>query len=276
MASLTGNKIKDTYSSLLKVGDNGAIDSSAQALSDGAGNAVGLTLTNTGVIVSDTSGTLIGTSSTNVISNGMMADDAIGAAEIVDNSVGAAELNVSGNGSAGEVLTSDGDGSFSWGAATSGDITGVTAGTGLSGGGTSGTVTVSLTAHTGDVTGTTALTIANDVVTAAKLADEFTAAQAVTSAAAITLDGGAYDVFTWTSGHSTTLAFTNITLGMTKSIIITGSGGSNTVAFGNINGSSGTFNLISGTYSDAAVKNLIQLKFISTSECWYTISQISS
>ena len=32
MASLTGNKIKDTYTSLLKVGDNGAIDSSAQAL----------------------------------------------------------------------------------------------------------------------------------------------------------------------------------------------------------------------------------------------------
>ena len=118
--------------------------------------------------------------------------------------------------------------------------------------------------------------IADDQVTAGKLADEFTAAQAVTSGAAITLDGGAYDVFTWTSGHSTTLAFTNITLGMTKSIIITGSGGSNTVAFGNINGSSGTFNLISGTYSDAAVKNLIQLKFISTSECWYTISQISS
>ena len=118
--------------------------------------------------------------------------------------------------------------------------------------------------------------IADDQVTAGKLADEFTAAQAVTSAASITLDGGAYDVFTWTSGHSTTLAFTNITLGMTKSIMITGSGGSNTVAFGNINGSSGTFNLISGTYSDAAVKNLIQLKFISTSECWYTISQISS
>ena len=36
------------------------------------------------------------------------------------------------------------------------------------------------------------------------------------------------------------------------------------------------FNLISGTYSDAAVKNLIQLKFISASECWYTISQIAT
>ena len=51
MASLTGNKIKDTYTSLLKVGDNGTIDSSAQALTDGAGNALGLTITNGGVIV---------------------------------------------------------------------------------------------------------------------------------------------------------------------------------------------------------------------------------
>ena len=118
--------------------------------------------------------------------------------------------------------------------------------------------------------------IADDQVTAGKLADEFTAAQAVTSATTLALDGGAYDVFHWTAGHSTTIEFTNITLGMTKSLMITGSGGSLTVAFDDINGSSGTFNLISGTYSDAAVKNLIQLKFISASECWYTISQIAS
>ena len=118
--------------------------------------------------------------------------------------------------------------------------------------------------------------IVDDAVTAGKLADEFTAAQAVTSATTLALDGGAYDVFHWTAGHSTTIEFTNITLGMTKSLMITGSGGSLTVAFDDINGSSGTFNLISGTYSDAAVKNLIQLKFISTSECWYTISQIAS
>lgn len=43
---------------------------------------------------------------------------AVGASEITDNSVGAAELNVSGNGTSGYVLTSDGDGSFSWSAKT--------------------------------------------------------------------------------------------------------------------------------------------------------------
>jgi hypothetical protein len=38
----------------------------------------------------------------------------VGAAQITDNSVGAAELNVSGNGTSGQVLVSDGDGTFSW------------------------------------------------------------------------------------------------------------------------------------------------------------------
>ena len=118
--------------------------------------------------------------------------------------------------------------------------------------------------------------IVDDAISAAKLGVEFTAALAVTSAASIALDGSLYDVFHWTAAHSTTIEFTNITIGMTKTLMITGSGGSLTVAFDDINGSSGTFNLISGTYSDAAVKNLIQLKFISTSECWYTISQIAS
>ena len=118
--------------------------------------------------------------------------------------------------------------------------------------------------------------IVDDAISAGKLGVEFTASQAVTSATTLALDGGAYDVFHWTAAHSTTIEFTNITLGMTKSLMITGSGGSLTVAFDDINGSSGTFNLISGTYSDAAVKNLIQLKFISASECWYTISQIAS
>ena len=41
---------------------------------------------------------------------------AVGAAQITDNTVGAAELNVTGNGTSGQALLSDGDGTFSWGA----------------------------------------------------------------------------------------------------------------------------------------------------------------
>ena len=40
--------------------------------------------------------------------------NAVGASQITDNSVGAAELNVSGNGTSGQVLTSDGDGTLSF------------------------------------------------------------------------------------------------------------------------------------------------------------------
>jgi hypothetical protein len=43
-----------------------------------------------------------------------LATDSVTAAKIAANAVGASELNVADNGTAGQVLASDGDGSFSW------------------------------------------------------------------------------------------------------------------------------------------------------------------
>ena len=40
--------------------------------------------------------------------------DSVTSGTITDNTVGAAELNVSGNGNSGQILSSDGDGTFSW------------------------------------------------------------------------------------------------------------------------------------------------------------------
>lgn len=129
---------------------------------------------------------------------------------------------------------------------------------------------MAITKVTGDV-------IANDAIDHDQLANRYTASSAVTSQAAITIDTSIADVFTWTAGHSTTVAFTNVKIGSTCTLQITGSGGSFTLALGNINGSSGTFNKLGGTYSDTgSAKNLIEFKFISTSEAWYQISQIGS
>jgi len=49
------------------------------------------------------------------VTTAKIADDAITSAKILNNNVTADELNVSGNGTAGQALLSDGDGSFSWG-----------------------------------------------------------------------------------------------------------------------------------------------------------------
>ena len=59
------------------------------------------------------------------IVNSMIATDAVNADSIVADAVGASELNVSGNGSAGQVLASDGDGTMSWAAAASGKLVGM-------------------------------------------------------------------------------------------------------------------------------------------------------
>jgi hypothetical protein len=64
----------------------------------------------------------------------------VNAATITNNSVGAAELNVSGNGSSGQVLTSDGDGTMSWTAKTANTDT-ITS-VGISGSETTGTITL--------------------------------------------------------------------------------------------------------------------------------------
>ena len=47
-------------------------------------------------------------------SNAQIVANAVGSSEIATNAVSASELNVSGNGTSGQMLTSDGDGSMSW------------------------------------------------------------------------------------------------------------------------------------------------------------------
>ena len=85
--------------------------------------------------------------------------DSVAAATITDNTVGADELNVSGDGTSGQVLTSDGDGSFSWSAKTTNTDTDVSVAnlkTRLAGGFGSNAVTIG---DSDDV-----VTIGNDLI----------------------------------------------------------------------------------------------------------------
>ena len=83
-----------------------------------------------------------------------------------------------------------------------GDITGVTAGTGISGGGTSGTVTITNSSpnatHTGEVTGATALTIADNVVDEANLK----VSNAPTNGYMLTAQSGNTGGLTWAAAAS--------------------------------------------------------------------------
>jgi hypothetical protein len=112
-------------------------------------------------------------------------------------------------------------------------------------------------------------------VTSTKVGTEFTTATALTPAATIDVDYTAAQVFTLTPNANTTLNITNPVIGITKAIVVTGAGGSYTVGF-TVGGSAGTFNKISGDYSDtAAAKNFIQITCVGATEFWYTISQIA-
>ena len=91
-----------------------------------------------------------------------VADGAIGNAAIASNSVGANELKVPNNGTNGQILQTDGDGTFTW-------VDKPTGGNGGGGGGTpaDGSITTAKLANSAVSTAK----IANDAVTSAKIAD---------------------------------------------------------------------------------------------------------
>ena len=116
----------------------------------------------------------------------------------------------------------------------------------------------------------------DDAVTSVKVGTEFTTASALTAAATIDVDYTTAQVFTLTPNANTTLNITNPVIGVAKTIIVTGAGGTYTVAY-TVGGAAGTFNLIAGEYDDtSAKKNFIQITCVSATEFWYSISQIAT
>jgi len=124
------------------------------------------------------------------------------------------------------------------------------------------------------LTKVTSNVLGNDSVTNTQVGTEFTSTSALTAGATVSLDYTSAQVFTLTPNANTTINITNPVVGVSKVIVMTGAGGSNTLTF-NVGGAAGTFNKISGDYDDtSAKKNFIQITCVGNTEFWYSISQI--
>lgn len=113
--------------------------------------------------------------------------------------------------------------------------------------------------HNGEVTGSGALTIANDVITHAKLGVEFTTVGAVSTE----LEFDDHQIFTKTMSGNTTFTYSGVGIGMIKDFILQGN---HTPTF-----PSGT-KVVTGTYDGSSV-NLIQILAVSSSDYWISISK---
>jgi hypothetical protein len=143
-------------------------------------------------------------------------------------------------GTTGQILAknSNTDMDFVWTAAAPGDITGVTAGTGISGGGTSGTVTVSIdTAVTADLT--TSQTLTNKTLTAPVLTTPVLRSpeERMTISATAATGTVAFDVTSQGVLYYTTNASANFTLNFTNVNSNLAIGDSISCVFLNTNGS---------------------------------------
>jgi hypothetical protein len=153
-----------------------------------------------------------------------------------------------------------------------GDVNSVSAGVGISVDQTTGAVTVTNDApnydHTGDVTGATALTIADDVIDYANLGAEYkTNYTNNSSTGTVNLDWGLYSEATLTLTGATDLTYTNFNLGDVKYIVCTGDFA---LTFQNTGANLAV--KIAGDY-DGTVTNLIQMVKLGYGLYYYTISQ---
>jgi hypothetical protein len=125
-------------------------------------------------------------------------------------------------------LREDGDGTSSWQIPPSGDITAVIAGTGISGGGTTGDVTITNSSpnatHTGEVTGATELTIADNVVDEANLK----VSNAPTNGYFLSAQSGDTGGLTWAAaaggggGSMTHISTATVSGTSTQEVVVTG------------------------------------------------------
>ena len=121
--------------------------------------------------------------------------------------------------------------------------------------------------------------MANDAIGISNVGTEFKTLASLTPSGVINVPFGTSNgaaVFTLTLNSNSTLNLVDVSPGINKHIVVTGSGGGRTINF-TVGGGAGIFNKISGAYNDASgIKNLIQILCVGNSEFWYSISQIDT
>ena len=179
-----------------------------------------------------------------------------------DDIVGAAELKVTGNGTAGQILKSDGDGTFSWINNDEGDLTAIVAGTGLDGTDLSGPIPT-INIEDGGV-GTTQL--ADDGVTHNKLENRYTAAVTIsTLTGAYSLDWSAGAVFVMSGSLTGAIEFDFTSFKVGQTIDIYNLTGAHAITFDSDAATSETFNKCGGVHYVPASTNLIQVQCVDDS-----------
>jgi len=115
--------------------------------------------------------------------------------------------------------------------------------------------------HTGDVTGSTSLTIANDAVTHDKLEGRYTAKQDIaTTSATINLDASLYATFELTGNLTTaTLNVQNMKKGTVIDILLSGADLSGAVITLSDDFTTSQINKVGSTSLDTTKKNIIQV-----------------
>ena len=151
-----------------------------------------------------------------------------------------------------------------------GDVGSIIAGTGISVDQATGDVTVTNSSpnatHTGDVTGSAALTIANDAVTHDKLENRYTASTTITATSGATsVDWSAATVFKMQSActGAKEFDFTNYKLGQV--ITIHNLTGAYTITLDSDAGTSETFNKLGGNDYDGSATNALMVECIDDS-----------